>query len=136
MHDPELLDVAHEISRDYLAGVAERHVGGGDAPGLRRALTDAGEDPATVLRELAADAEPGLTASVGPRYFGFVIGGSLPVAVAADWLVSAWDQMSFARASSPPSRSSRRSPRPGRSTSSGCRRPRAPASSRAHRWRT
>src|SRR6478609_919027 len=101
MHDPELLDVAHEISRDYLAGVAERHVGGGDAPGLRRALTDAGEDPATVLRELAADAEPGLTASVGPRYFGFVIGGSLPVAVAADWLVSAWDQMSFARASSP-----------------------------------
>src|SRR6478735_1503406 len=101
MHDPELLALAHELSLEYLAGVAERHVGGGDAPGLRRALTDAGEDPATVLRELAADADPGLTASVGPRYFGFVIGGSLPVALAADWLVSAWDQMSFARASSP-----------------------------------
>ena len=101
MHDPELLALAHEIASGYLDGVADRHVGGGDTPGLRRPLTDAGEDPATVLRELAADADPGLVASAGPRYFGFVIGGSLPVAVAADWLVSAWDQMSFARASSP-----------------------------------
>jgi glutamate/tyrosine decarboxylase-like PLP-dependent enzyme len=101
MHDPELLALAHEIASEYLDGVAGRHVGGGDTPGLRRSLSDAGEDPATVLRDLAADADPGLTASVGPRYFGFVIGGSLPVALAADWLVSAWDQMSFARASSP-----------------------------------
>src|SRR6476659_5485485 len=101
MPDPDLLALAHGLASEYLDGVAERHVGGGDAPGLRRALTDAGEDPATVLRELAADADPGLTASVGPRYFGFVIGGSLPVALATDWLVSAWDQMSFARASSP-----------------------------------
>jgi glutamate/tyrosine decarboxylase-like PLP-dependent enzyme len=59
---------------------------------LGRPLTDEGEDPRTVVRELAADAEPGLIASAGPRYFGFVIGGSLPVAVAADWLTSAWDQ--------------------------------------------
>jgi glutamate/tyrosine decarboxylase-like PLP-dependent enzyme len=36
--------------------------------------------------------DSGLVASGGPRYFGFVIGGALPVAVAADWLVSAWDQ--------------------------------------------
>ena len=59
---------------------------------LRRQLTDDGEDPRAVIRELAADVEPGLIASAGPRYFGFVIGGSLPVAVAADWLTSAWDQ--------------------------------------------
>jgi glutamate/tyrosine decarboxylase-like PLP-dependent enzyme len=101
MPDPDLLTLAHGLASEYLDGVAERHVGGGDAPGLRRALSDGGEDPATVLRDLAADAGPGLTASAGPRYFGFVIGGSLPVALAADWLVSAWDQMSFARASSP-----------------------------------
>ncbi|MDP9346945.1 MAG: pyridoxal-dependent decarboxylase, partial [Actinomycetota bacterium] len=99
--DPELLALAHRIALDYLDGVHDRHVGGGAAPGLQRELTGAGEDPATVLRDLAADADPGLVASAGPRYFGFVIGGSLPVAVAADWLVSAWDQMSFARASSP-----------------------------------
>ena len=101
MHDPDLLTLAHDLASEYLDGMAERHVGGRDAPGLRRPLTDAGEDPATVLRDLAADADPGLTASAGPRYFGFVIGGALPAAVAADWLVSAWDQMSFARASSP-----------------------------------
>jgi glutamate/tyrosine decarboxylase-like PLP-dependent enzyme len=59
---------------------------------LARQLTDDGEDPRAVIRELAADVEPGLIASAGPRYFGFVIGGSLPVAVAADWLTSAWDQ--------------------------------------------
>ncbi len=45
-----------------------------------------------VIEELAAAAEPGLLASQSPRYFGFVIGGALDSAVAADWLTSAWDQ--------------------------------------------
>jgi glutamate/tyrosine decarboxylase-like PLP-dependent enzyme len=45
-----------------------------------------------VIADLARDADPGLIAWAGPRYFGFVIGGSLPVAVAADWLTAAWDQ--------------------------------------------
>ena len=49
--------------------------------------------------DLAASADPGLIASPGPRYFGFVIGGSLPAAIAADWLVSAWDQRAAADAS-------------------------------------
>ena len=45
-----------------------------------------------MIDELARNAEPGLTAMGSGRYFGFVIGGTLPAALAADWLVSAWDQ--------------------------------------------
>jgi glutamate/tyrosine decarboxylase-like PLP-dependent enzyme len=59
---------------------------------LGHPLTDRGEDPRDVIADLAYDVEPGLVASGGPRYFGFVIGGALPVAIAADWLTSAWDQ--------------------------------------------
>jgi glutamate/tyrosine decarboxylase-like PLP-dependent enzyme len=49
-------------------------------------------DPRTVIAQLAAAASPGLVAEPGGRYFGFVIGGSVPAALAADWLVTAWDQ--------------------------------------------
>jgi glutamate/tyrosine decarboxylase-like PLP-dependent enzyme len=45
-----------------------------------------------VLERLAHDALPGVVATAGPRYFGFVTGGAVPVTVAADWLTSAWDQ--------------------------------------------
>jgi glutamate/tyrosine decarboxylase-like PLP-dependent enzyme len=49
-------------------------------------------DPLVVVEDLARAAEPGLIAMPSGRYFGFVIGGSLPAALAADWLTSAWDQ--------------------------------------------
>jgi glutamate/tyrosine decarboxylase-like PLP-dependent enzyme len=55
-------------------------------------LPDAGADPGHVIDELVANAEGGLIRSAGPRFFGFVIGGSVPAALAADWLTSAWDQ--------------------------------------------
>jgi glutamate/tyrosine decarboxylase-like PLP-dependent enzyme len=56
------------------------------------ALGETGLEPEAVLEELAAAVEPGLVANAGPRWLGFVTGGSLPVAVAAEWLTSAWDQ--------------------------------------------
>jgi glutamate/tyrosine decarboxylase-like PLP-dependent enzyme len=49
-------------------------------------------DSLVVVEELARAAEPGLVAIPSGRYFGFVIGGGLPAAVAADWLTSVWDQ--------------------------------------------
>jgi glutamate/tyrosine decarboxylase-like PLP-dependent enzyme len=93
----EVLDDAARLAHEFLDGLPERRVGseaGLDElrSRLGRPLTEAGEDPRAVIEDLARDVEPGLVASAGPRYFGFVIGGALPVAVAADWLASAWDQ--------------------------------------------
>jgi glutamate/tyrosine decarboxylase-like PLP-dependent enzyme len=55
-------------------------------------LPASGEAPAAVIDRLAALAEPGLAMMAGRRFFGWVIGGSNPVGVAADWLTSAWGQ--------------------------------------------
>jgi glutamate/tyrosine decarboxylase-like PLP-dependent enzyme len=56
------------------------------------ALPGAGQDAASVLALLDDCGSPGTVASGGPRYFGFVTGGALPVAQAAAWLTAAWDQ--------------------------------------------
>lgn len=55
-------------------------------------LPEAGVEPEAVIASLAEAAEPGLVGIPSGRYFGFVIGGAVPAAVAADWLTSAWDQ--------------------------------------------
>jgi glutamate/tyrosine decarboxylase-like PLP-dependent enzyme len=88
---------AAELARSFLATATERPVGiPVDRAALRVALggslPDGGEDPTTVIEELARLADPGIVATAGGRYFGFVVGGALPAAIAADWLTSAWDQ--------------------------------------------
>jgi glutamate/tyrosine decarboxylase-like PLP-dependent enzyme len=65
------------------------------------ALPDGPTDPAEVIDLLAATAEPGLMAMPSGRFFGWVIGGTLPAALAADWLTSAWDQNTGMRYGSP-----------------------------------
>ncbi len=92
-----LLRQTADLAADFLDGLDRRPVRAAathdqlvaafDGP-----LPDRGEAAGEVVHELAAAADPGLIASAGPRYFGFVIGGSLPAALAADWLTSAWDQ--------------------------------------------
>ncbi|HEX3641375.1 MAG TPA: aminotransferase class V-fold PLP-dependent enzyme, partial [Ktedonobacteraceae bacterium] len=57
-----------------------------------RWLPDAGIEAAQVIDELVADVTGGMIGSAGGRFFGWVIGGSLPAALAADWLTATWDQ--------------------------------------------
>jgi glutamate/tyrosine decarboxylase-like PLP-dependent enzyme len=97
MSTRELLRQAHRYAEAYLDSVADRHVGGTIDRGtlrerLGKPLPEGSSDSGTVLEELVRDADAGIVASVGPRYFGFVTGGALPITVAADWLASAWDQ--------------------------------------------
>src|SRR6201991_1935722 len=91
------LRAAAQHAEAFLATLDDRPVAArADATAVRDvlggALPEHGEDPAAVIHALATGAEPGLVATAGPRHFGFVIGGALPAALAADWLVSAGDQ--------------------------------------------
>lgn len=101
-----LLQAAARHAADYRAGLADRPVAPtADVAAVRNAL--GGELPpqgaaaAEVLEQLVAAAEPGLMSSAGPRFFGFVIGGSLPSATAADMLAAGWDQCAFNAVLSP-----------------------------------
>ncbi|WP_407951950.1 pyridoxal phosphate-dependent decarboxylase family protein [Plantactinospora sonchi] len=93
----ELLNRTARIATDWLASLDRRPVGESASVDELRArlggpLPTGPVDPLVVVEELARAAEPGLVAIPSGRYFGFVIGGGLPAAVAADWLTSVWDQ--------------------------------------------
>ncbi len=64
-------------------------------------LSDKGMDATKVIDELVADTEGGLLSTSGGRFFGWVVGGSLPASLAADWLTSVWDQPAALYASGP-----------------------------------
>src|SRR5580704_11705643 len=91
------LDAAARLAIAYLDSLEKRPVA---APAtlaeirerLGKPLAAEGLDPVQVIEELARDAEGGLHATSGGRFFAWVIGGTLPAALAADWLTAAWDQ--------------------------------------------
>lgn len=79
---------ARTTAREVLAAIPER-------------LPAAGADPAQVIDELVGHVEPGLMAIQSGRFYGWVMGGTLPAALAADWLVTAWDQNAGMRDATP-----------------------------------
>jgi len=82
---------------DFLEGLDERPVGATATPdelrsALDRPLPESGLPADAVIDELVRDVEGGIVGSAGGRFFGWVIGGGVPAALAADWLTASWDQ--------------------------------------------
>lgn len=105
-HRDRALERAYELALAFLRSLPDRPVGATASYAemvarLGGPLAEKGEDPAAVIEALAQGAEPGLVGSAGSRYIGFVIGGSVPAALGADWLTAAWDQNAALNVTSP-----------------------------------
>ncbi|HEX7334121.1 MAG TPA: pyridoxal-dependent decarboxylase [Pyrinomonadaceae bacterium] len=106
--DPSLraLSLAQQHAFSFLNGLDRTSVGATvDVQTLRqrlnKPLANSGMPPEQVITELVQDVGGGLLGSTGGRFFGWVIGGSLPAALAADWLTTTWDQNAALYATSP-----------------------------------
>jgi glutamate/tyrosine decarboxylase-like PLP-dependent enzyme len=104
--DDELLDLTRDSALRFLRSLPTRPVrASASIDELRAAISgplpDTGLDGPQIITELERLLEPGLVASAGPRYFGFVTGGTLPAALAAEWLTTAWDQNAYGHVMSP-----------------------------------
>ena len=102
----EVLARAHEHALRWLATLPDRPVPPAASAAevvaaLGSELPDVPTDPIAVVDLLAQAVDPGLTAMPSGRFFGFVIGGTHPAAMAADWLTSAWDQNAGLRTVTP-----------------------------------
>src|SRR4026209_776464 len=102
---PELASAVDHAQR-WLDSLSDRRVPTSvDAASLASRLPDAlpeqGRSPLEVTEDLVEHVEPGLMAVPSGRFFGWVMGGTLPAALAAEWLVSAWDQNAGMRDATP-----------------------------------
>ncbi|MFM9918662.1 pyridoxal phosphate-dependent decarboxylase family protein [Lacisediminihabitans sp. H27-G8] len=102
----EPLERAHAHALEWLESIPTRPVpprltADQVAATLAHPLAEHGRDAADVVDSLSAIVEPGLMAVPSGRFFGWVMGGTLPSAMAADWLVSAWDQNAGMRFATP-----------------------------------
>ncbi len=94
---PDLLQSVAVRAARYLEDIQTRRVGPAAASvaaldGFREAFPEHSTAPEQTLQMLDELGSPATMAIAGPRFFGFVMGGSLPVALAANWLATAWDQ--------------------------------------------
>src|SRR5580692_3292125 len=101
-----LLRQVAETACKYVRGIGERQVAPTkkDVDGLtkfREPFPIATSDPLQVLEKLNEIGSPATVATTGGRYFGFVIGGTLPASLAANWLAGAWDQNASMQVMSP-----------------------------------
>ncbi|MEO5919980.1 MAG: pyridoxal-dependent decarboxylase [Pseudolysinimonas sp.] len=102
---PELTSAVAHAQR-WLDSLADRRVPASDdaatlASRLSPSIPEKGRTPREVTDDLVALVEPGLMAGPSGRFFGWVMGGTVPAALAADWLVSAWDQNAGMRDATP-----------------------------------
>ncbi|MCY4286571.1 MAG: pyridoxal-dependent decarboxylase [Thiotrichales bacterium] len=102
----ELLGETAERATRFIESLPDRRVaperGASElASALGGALPRHGMPASEILARLDEIGGQGVTASAGPRYFGFVTGGALPASVAASWLATVWDQNAFSEVSSP-----------------------------------
>jgi glutamate/tyrosine decarboxylase-like PLP-dependent enzyme len=89
---PALLDATLEVAQHALSGLDDRPVANPARPARPDPVPERGVGLRATLTEFTRRWAPGFSGSAGPRYLGFVVGGTTPAALAGDWLTSAYDQ--------------------------------------------